>query len=358
MTSTIRNTFVALILSGSASTLHAQQTQQVIATAEMAETPEMKLRALLVVPGKEHSDNDYARNMLQAMFDKAKAANPKLTPRAFTVALHDKALAGNDADASYYYGAARFTGFGIAEGADKEVEGFIRPAFAAGKLEAVRDYAILTYRGAGVKKDTAAAYLLAKRAADGGLPSGMSLQAEFMEAGIGVKASMLDAVLLFQKAAQAGDVPAAYNLGMALNDEKPDAAMSWFKAAAGAGDDRAMFAYGMNELRGIGVPQNEKEGVDFVQSAAAAGNPDAQAMMGVFYVNGTHGVEKNTLVGRLYLESAAINGDSDAQIDFGLMNMDGLFGLKEDHDVGMSWMLKAAKQQNPRALQELRKRMK
>lgn len=182
---TIRTTFVALALS-MAGSLHAQQ---VIATAEMAETQESKLRTLLIVPEKSHSDDDFAYNMLQAMFDKAKAANPKLTPRAFTIALHDKALAGSDADASYYYGAARMSAFGIAEGAEKEIEGFIRPAFKAGKLEALRDYAILTNRGAGVKKDSAAAYLLAKRAADGGLPSGMSLQAEFVQAGVGVKAS-------------------------------------------------------------------------------------------------------------------------------------------------------------------------
>lgn len=114
----------------------------------------------------------------------------------------------------------------------------------------------------------------------------------------------------------------------------------------------------MGLVRGMGAPKNEKDGVDMVQAAAAKGNSDAQELMGTWYLNGTHGLEKNALAGRLYMESAAINGDSDAQIEFGLMNLDGDFGLKEDHEVGMQWMMKAAKQQNPRALEELRKRIK
>lgn len=353
MDSFIRMAVVASALLACASTLPAQQ---VIATAEMAQTPDMQLRSMIMVPEKKHSDADFAWNMLQAMFDKAKATSPSLAPRAFVLALHDKAVAGN-VDAGYYYGAARMAGFGIGFGPDKEIEGYIGAAAKAGKLEAIRDYAVLTFKGAGVKEDPTAAYLLAKKAADGGLPSGMTLAAEFLQAGVGVKADEVDAALLFQKAADAGDVIGAVNFGEMLNATDPAKAVPYFMRAAAAGDDRAMLAYGMAQVRGKGTAQNEAEGVKLVQAAAQKGNTTAQYLMAVFNTNGSHGVTQSDRMGRLYMEAAATNGDSDAQVEFGIMNLDGDMGVPKNHDAGMQWMMKAAKQNNPRAAEEMKKRM-
>ena len=348
-----RNAVVAYAFLLCTSVLSAQQA---MATAVMAETPETKLRSIIVVPEKKHSDTDYAYNMLNAMYEKAKATNPSLTPRAFTLAFHDKAVAGN-VDAGYYYGAARLTGFGIGYGPDKEVAGYIGAAAKAGKLEAIRDYSVLTFKGVGVTEDPKAAYQLAKKAADGGLPSGMALAAEFVQAGVGVEQSVVDAALLYKQAAVAGDVIAAYNMGLLLAESDTVPSVSYYRQAAAAGDDRGLLRYGMAQVYGRGVAKDEAEGVKLVQAAAALGNPTAQRLMGIFYINGTHGVTEDETAGRLYMESAAINGDSDAQVEFGIMNLDGDNGLPKNHDVGMEWMMKAAKQKNRRAAEELRKRM-
>jgi TPR repeat protein len=348
-----RKAVVAYAVIACAAALPAQQG---LATAEMAQTPEMKLRSMIMVPEKKHSDADFAYNMLQAMFDKAKATNPSLTPRAFVLAFHDKAVAGN-VDAGYYYGAARMAGFGIGYGPDKEVEGYIGAAAKAGKLEAIRDYAVLTFKGAGVKEDAAAAYQLAKKAADGGLASGMTLAAEFLQAGVGVKEDAIEAALLFKKGAEAGDMIGAYNMGELLSQANPTTAMRYFMADAASGDDRGMLAYGMAQVRGKGTTQNEEEGVRLVQAAAQKGNPTAQRLIAIFYTNGSHGVKQDDTAGRLYMEAAATNDDSEAQIEFGLMNLDGDMGVPRNHDVGMEWMMKAAKQKNPRALEEMKKRM-
>lgn len=96
------------------------KTQQLIIQAERAPLPgesEAKMRALLVVPKRQHSDSDFAYNMLQAMYDKALKANATLTKRAFILPYHDKTVAG-DAEAGYYYGAARLSGFGVSTGPD------------------------------------------------------------------------------------------------------------------------------------------------------------------------------------------------------------------------------------------------
>ena len=351
-----RNAVVAYALIASAVTLPAQQQVQVPAAITLAALPDAKLRSMIIVPEKKHSDADYATNMLQAMYDKAKAKSPSLTTRAFVLAFHDKAVAG-DVDAGYYYGAARMAAFGIGQGPDKEIEGYIGAAAKAGKLEAIRDYAVLTFLGVGVKDDPAAAYALAKKAADGGLPSGMSLAAEFLQAGAGVTQSLLDAALLFKKAAVAGDPIAAYNMGEILSETDTVVSMKYMRDAATAGDDRGLLEYGMGLVYGRGVAKDEAEGMKLVQMAAQIGNPRAQRLMGLIYLNGSHGVKQDDTAGRLYMEAAAINGNSEAQIDFGLWNMDGDLGLTKDHDVGFQWVMKAAKQKNPRAAEELRKRM-
>jgi TPR repeat protein len=185
----------------------------------------------------------------------------------------------------------------------------------------------------------------------------MSLAAEFLQAGVGVKESDVDAALLFKKAADAGDIIAANNMGEILSETNPAGAMQYFMRVAASGDDRGMLAYGMGQIRGNGTAKNEAEGVQLVQAAAQAGNPTAQRLMGIFYTNGSHGVKQDDTAGRLYMEAAATNGDSDAQIDFGIMNLDGDMGIPKNHDVGMQWITKAAKQQNPRALEEMKKRM-
>lgn len=318
---------------------------------------EAKMRPLLVVPNRQHSDNDFAYYMLQAMYEKAKATKPALSKRDFILAFHEKAVNG-DAEAGYYYGAARLSGFGVATGPDKEVEGYLAGGVKLGKLEAFRDYAVV-YSQAD-PPDLAKAYALVKKAADGGLPSGKAFLGEFVQAGSGgAEKSSLDALVLFKEAADAGDAVGAFHTGLMLGQEekRPDAAVvHYLQIAAAGGDDRALCYVAMDLIRGRGIAKDEKSGTDYLTAAASQGNTLAQRMLGVYYLNGSHGLAQNDTAGRLYTESAAINGDDDAQIDFGVMLLDGSRGVKKDHDAGMKWMMKAAKT-NDRAAKVLHDRL-
>lgn len=94
---------------------------------------------------------------------------------------------------------------------------------------------------------------------------------------------------------------------------------------------------------GRGIAKDEKTGTDYLTAAVALGNVLAQQTLGVFYLEGLHGLMQNDIAGRLHTESAAINGDDDAQIDYGVMLLDGARGAKQDHDAGMALILKAAR---------------
>jgi|GEM_PF-1191752 len=323
------------------------QTHQLTVESHPAPLPgeaEAKMRPLLIVAEREHSDSDFAYNMLQAMYDKAKTVKPTLSKRDFILAFHDKAVNG-DAEAGYYYGAARLSGFGVATGPDKEVEGYLAGGVKLGKLEAFRDYA--TVYSQAEPPDLAKAYALVKKAADGGLPSGKAFLGEFLQAGTGgAEKSSIDALMLFKEAADAGDAVGAFHTGLMLGQEekRPDAAVvHYFQIAAAGGDDRALCFLGMDLIRGRGIAKDEKTGTDYLTAAASQGNTLAQRMLGVYYLNGSHGLTQNDTAGRLYTESAAINGDDDAQIDYAIMLMDGTWGAKQDHDTGMAYMMKAAK---------------
>jgi len=336
------------------------QTKHLTVQAEMASAPgeaEARMRPLLIVPRRLHGDNDFAYYMLRAMYEKAKATNSTLTQRDFVLAYHDKAVAG-DAGAGYYYGAARLTGFGIAAGPDKEVEGYLAGGVKLGKLEAFRDNAVVYSQNDPV--DLVKAYASVKKAADGGLPSGKAFMAEFVRSGVGgAEKSALDALVLFKDAADAGDVVGAYNTAMMLGQEEKrnDAAVvHYLQIAAAGGDDRALCFVGLDMLRGRGIAKDEKAATDYLTAAAAQGNRMAQQTLGVMYLEGSHGLKQNDIAGRLYTESAAINGDDDAQIDFGVMLLDGSRGVKKDHDAGMKWMMKAAKT-NDRAAKVLHDRL-
>ena len=338
-------------------------TQPIVATAEMATlSTGATLREKIVKPTPVHQDSDFTKNMLEGMYEKAKAVSPNLAKRDFVLAFHDKAVTG-DVEAGYIYGAARMIGWGIAVGPQKEVESYIGAGAKAGKPEALRDYALIELFGIGVPESNESAFAYAKKSADAGLPSGQALAAEFLQSGVGTKKDLAAAITLYRKAADAGDLIACYTYGLLLlsplGGNVPDAAKSinYFQKAAAGSDDRALDQLGLMLIFGDGLKTDEELGYKYLEYAAVMGEPDAQRRIGISYLNGSHGHPQSDEAGALYLESAATNGDSEAQIEWGLINLDGGRGIAQNHDEGIKWISKAAKQGNPRAAAEMRKRL-
>ena len=61
--------------------------------------------------------------------------------------------------------------------------------------------------------------------------------------------------------------------------EDPEAAAEWDRRAAELGSEVAMFNYGLDLLRGRGVPRNESEGRRVIERAAALGETSAQHLI-------------------------------------------------------------------------------
>lgn len=61
--------------------------------------------------------------------------------------------------------------------------------------------------------------------------------------------------------------------------EDPEAAAEWDRRAAEAGSEVGMFNYGLDLLRGRGVPRDEAKGRQMIESAAALGQPRAQHLI-------------------------------------------------------------------------------
>ncbi|NSX56226.1 tetratricopeptide repeat protein [Parasulfitobacter algicola] len=66
-------------------------------------------------------------------------------------------------------------------------------------------------------------------------------------------------------------------------DYDPDASAEWDRRAAETGDPVGKFNYGLNLLRGHGVPQDKELGQNYVDQAAADGLPIAKRLQGAGY---------------------------------------------------------------------------
>lgn len=71
--------------------------------------------------------------------------------------------------------------------------------------------------------------------------------------------------------------------GLGTPDEDPERAADWDRMAAEAGDPVGMFNYGLDLMRGRGVPLDDAAGRALVDSAAEAGLPVAKRLQAAGY---------------------------------------------------------------------------
>jgi hypothetical protein len=71
--------------------------------------------------------------------------------------------------------------------------------------------------------------------------------------------------------------------GLGAGDEDPESAAAWDRMAAEAGDPVGLFNYGLDLMRGRGVPPDEAAGRALVDRAADAGLPVARRLQDAGY---------------------------------------------------------------------------
>ena len=155
-------------------------------------------------------------------------------------------------------------------------------------------------RAAVMKGDAAAAYEIASRFAEGK----------------GVAVNLDEAAKWFDRAAQAGLVPAIFRLGTfyekGLSVKKDaDIARRYYMQAAERGNAKAMHNLAVLDADGGGKGANYKSASQWFRKAADRGVADSQFNLGILYARGI-GVEQNLAESFKWFSLAAAQGDADS----------------------------------------------
>ncbi|MFC7421863.1 tetratricopeptide repeat protein [Iodobacter arcticus] len=109
----------------------------------------------------------------------------------------------------------------------------------------------------------------------------------------------------YEKAAEAGDQKARYQLGMAYLkgdtvSANPEKARLWFSTAGQLG----VYRLGMMTLKGEGGPKDQAKGIEMVQSAAKSNDPAAIYTLGNWYRYGDYLAQDQHAAIRHYKKAA------------------------------------------------------
>ena len=128
-------------------------------------------------------------------------------------------------------------------------------------------------------------------------------------------------------------------------------ALRQLQSAAQAGDADAQVDLGLMYDQGQGVPQNYAEALKWYRKAADQGDATAQYNVGVMYDHG-QGVPQNHAEAAKWFRKAAAQGISDAQYNLGVMYHQGQ-GVPQNYVAAAKWLRKAADQGDVQAQRNL-----
>jgi TPR repeat protein len=151
-----------------------------------------------------------------------------------------------------------------------------------------------------------------------------------------------DAIAAYRKAADKGSSAAMVELGLLLGNgtgvQKDDAqGRQWLQRAAAAGNPRAAVTLANTEG---GTPADPGEARALLEKAAAANSAEAQFQLGVMYAEGTGG-PKDDAAARALFEKAAAQGHAQALDWMGAFTLSGRGG-PQDTKVAKAYYEQAA----------------
>ncbi|EME71875.1 TPR repeat-containing protein [Paramagnetospirillum caucaseum] len=243
-----------------------------------------------------------------AGYDEGLAAYQK---RDWTAAIREfKPLAaeGNPA-AQARLGHMLFEGLGGAKD-DVEALKLLNAAAVAGDPLAQHWLGSAYFNGRAVPKDISQALVWFGRAADKGQPESLHAMGEIHFNGLGINKDEGKGVEYFKRAADKGWAASRERLaqfnwdGRAMPTDKAKA-LEFARLAGDAGRPVAQFILGLGYLLGQGgVEKDMAKAAQWFRKAADQGHPQSQHNLGVMYVNG-HGVPKSAPEGYVWMALGA-----------------------------------------------------
>ncbi|HEX4810080.1 MAG TPA: tetratricopeptide repeat protein [Bryobacteraceae bacterium] len=194
-----------------------------------------------------------------------------------------------------------------------------KKAAEGGNLHAMAQLGLSYDQACGVKEDETQAMYWMRKAAEGGDTDGMAYLGGLYSAGSGVPVDYKQALLWFHKSADAGGASGMNKLGLAYQygrgvEKNFPLAMQWFRKAADLGDMYALNNVGNMYLGNMGIPQDLQEALRWYLKAAALGEADSMNMIAVIYENGSKGIPRNPKEAEAwYRKSAALGNENGKQ---------------------------------------------
>ncbi|KAH3765772.1 sel1 repeat family protein [Pelomyxa schiedti] len=204
-------------------------------------------------------------------------------------------------------------------------------------------------------RDPSKAVSLFQKAADAGNASAMFNLGLCYYNGDGVDKDINKAVSLYKRAADAGNTNAMTNLGVCCDngngvDKDMNQAVSLYWRAADAGNTNAMFNLGVR-YDNSGVDKDINQAVSLYWRAADAGNASAMNNLGWCYKNGD-GVDKDMNQAVSLFQKAADAGNADAMFNLGVCYYNG-DGVDQDMNQAVSLYRRATDAGNTNAMNNL-----
>ena len=168
------------------------------------------------------------------------------------------------------------------------------------------------------------------------------------------KTDPYEALKWFSKAAANGQTEAMTQAGLmmanGLGQGAPDfsAAVGWFQQGAAAGDSDSMVALADCYLYGKGIPRNGIKAVEILQTAVALNHPHAMNTLGDLLKKGLPGYfpPDYPQAAKLFASSMSL-GNWEAQANLGVMYVNGLGVPKDPQKAFSLWKEGAEKRSNP-----------
>lgn len=227
-----------------------------------------------------------------------------------------RALNG-DCEAQYHLANCYFVGEGIEEDYKQAFE-LYKVAAEQGHLDAANNLADMYLNGEGIAIDEAAALHWFTVAASGGVMEAWFTLGLMYEQGLGTVVNDAEALVAYLTSARGGDMEAQYRMGniyyYGLLGQSIDfnEAMNWYKLVAENHHVDALFDLGYMYVNGIGVEQDVVKGISYYKKAALQGDGQAQTNIGLLYLEGEYGIEKNIAEAVKWLKGAQRTGNEEA----------------------------------------------
>lgn len=183
--------------------------------------------------------------------------------------------------------------------------------------------------------------------AEGGEPEAMYLLARCYLQALGVEGNVEKAAQLLDGALTQGHVESMFlrgtlyaNAATAKHNKEQQhdkqaleqgyaKAMELIRRAAEGGSTKAMNCLGGSLMLGRICPQNQEDGLKWVQAAADKHLPEAQSTLGVWQLKGFHHVEKNLELGIQYIKASMEQGHAQAYAHLCEIHLSDEYGVND-----------------------------